>query len=338
MTTSCQAPTPRMPSSCWITRWPLPGSVDRGQRYYARWGRRNMGEGTWAKPPQGPNGFSTRKPVPATARPTHVAHPGLRAPGDHSRPIPLCRRTLPPCTHGAGSSDRCRASSVCWSANWVPPTSGVLETSSSLERELKNEHLVTYEVPVTMIDQHWLQLGRPTVTLIKIDVEGHELPALRGATEIVSNVRPVLVAEVLGSAPMADLEALVSAHHLVDSRVARWNCWSVTRSSFTSSPGTTYFRPGRRLTTSWQPSRNSSSSSPIHADPRPSAASSACTAAPSAVGTGPGIAVDQAAVDVLRSTGRSRSDRHAPGQPVPSRLQVGSRLAPGCTKARGRRR
>jgi hypothetical protein len=44
----------------------------------------------------------------------------------------------------------------------------------------------------------------------------------------------------------------------------------------------------------------------INADPRPSAASSACTAAPSAVGTGPGIAVDQAAADVLRSTGRSR--------------------------------
>jgi FkbM family methyltransferase len=114
-----------------------------------------------------------------------------------------------------GVSDQCGTAEL-----YVPPTSGVVETSSSLEPEFKNDHLETYEVPITTIDQHWLQLGCPTVTLIKIDVEGHELPALRGATGIVSDGRPVLVVEVLGSAPMADLEAFIAAHRLVDIRVS----------------------------------------------------------------------------------------------------------------------
>lgn len=56
--------------------------------------------------------------------------------------------------------------------------------------------------------------------MIKIDVEGHEMPALRGATDLVSRGRPVLVVEVLDGAPMADLQAFVAAHDLVDLRVS----------------------------------------------------------------------------------------------------------------------
>jgi len=103
---------------------------------------------------------------------------------------------------------------------YVPLTSGLVETSSSLEREFKDEHQESYQVPITTIDQHWLQTGCPRVTVIKIDVEGHEMPALRGAGELVSKARPVLVVEVLDGAPMAELQAFVSAHHLVDLRVS----------------------------------------------------------------------------------------------------------------------
>ena len=56
--------------------------------------------------------------------------------------------------------------------------------------------------------------------MIKIDVEGHEMPALRGATELVSRGRPVLVVEVLDGAPMADLQDFVAAHDLVDFRIS----------------------------------------------------------------------------------------------------------------------
>jgi FkbM family methyltransferase len=114
-----------------------------------------------------------------------------------------------------GVSDRCGSAKL-----YVPPTSGVVETSSSLEPDFKLEHLQSYEVPVTTIDRHWSGIGRPDVAMVKIDVEGHELPALRGATEMVSQSRPVLVVEVLAGAPMAGLEEFVSAHDLVDIRVS----------------------------------------------------------------------------------------------------------------------
>lgn len=42
-------------------------------------------------------------------------------------------------------------------------------------------------------DAVWEELGRPAVTLVKLDIEGHELPALRGMTGMLSRLADVSV-------------------------------------------------------------------------------------------------------------------------------------------------
>jgi FkbM family methyltransferase len=103
---------------------------------------------------------------------------------------------------------------------FVPLSSGVVETSSSLEGGFKESHLETYRVPVTTLDDYWRHGGRQPVSMIKIDVEGHELSALRGAGQLVDACRPVLVVEVLERAPLEELDNFRRAHDLVDVRIS----------------------------------------------------------------------------------------------------------------------
>ena len=51
------------------------------------------------------------------------------------------------------------------------------------------------DVDVTTIDAEWHRLGRPDVSVIKIDVEGAEYEVLQGATECIDRCRPAVVAE-----------------------------------------------------------------------------------------------------------------------------------------------
>jgi len=51
------------------------------------------------------------------------------------------------------------------------------------------------KVPVTTIDAIWNDLGRPAVSVIKMDIEGGELGALQGSLECIKANRPVLVTE-----------------------------------------------------------------------------------------------------------------------------------------------
>lgn len=102
---------------------------------------------------------------------------------------------------------------------FVPVSSGVVETSSSLEGGFKDSHLETYSVTVTTLDEYWRQGGSEPVSMIKIDVEGHELAALLGAGKLVDTCRPVLVVEVLDRAPMSALDDFRHAHDLVDIRL-----------------------------------------------------------------------------------------------------------------------
>lgn len=45
------------------------------------------------------------------------------------------------------------------------------------------------------LDSIWMSADRPDVTLMKLDVEGHELPALRGAAGLLESCRPHLLLE-----------------------------------------------------------------------------------------------------------------------------------------------
>jgi FkbM family methyltransferase len=53
----------------------------------------------------------------------------------------------------------------------------------------------TETVPVTTVDSEWEALGRPPVSCIKLDVEGAEMLALRGARSLITANQPVIVAE-----------------------------------------------------------------------------------------------------------------------------------------------
>lgn len=50
-------------------------------------------------------------------------------------------------------------------------------------------------VAITTIDQIWHDTGKPDISSIKIDVEGAEAPALRGAAACVGACRPAILAE-----------------------------------------------------------------------------------------------------------------------------------------------
>ena len=50
-------------------------------------------------------------------------------------------------------------------------------------------------VEVTTIDDEWLRLGRPEVSVMKIDIEGAETLALRGAKAMIEQARPVVFLE-----------------------------------------------------------------------------------------------------------------------------------------------
>ena len=52
------------------------------------------------------------------------------------------------------------------------------------------------DVPVTTIDCEWQDLGRPEVSLIKIDVEGAEIQVLEGALDCIEQSRPYLIVEL----------------------------------------------------------------------------------------------------------------------------------------------
>lgn len=54
----------------------------------------------------------------------------------------------------------------------------------------------TCEVPLVRLDDYADALGLPDPQWIKIDVEGMELPALRGAQRVLERARPVVVCEI----------------------------------------------------------------------------------------------------------------------------------------------
>ncbi|MBC7801399.1 MAG: FkbM family methyltransferase, partial [Gemmatimonadaceae bacterium] len=100
-------------------------------------------------------------------------------------------------------------------ALYIPPQDhGVIETSSSLDSRFKSRFSEILEVETVTVD-HAVQSMAPTgqpVSIIKIDVAGHEVAVLSGATQTVAEHRPVIFAEVLDRSDCGALSAFIARH------------------------------------------------------------------------------------------------------------------------------
>ena len=72
------------------------------------------------------------------------------------------------------------------------PEMGAYDGLRDTKRANTNQKIL---IPVTTLDSEWQTLGSPNVSLIKIDIEGAELDALRGATQCIKESRPSILLE-----------------------------------------------------------------------------------------------------------------------------------------------
>lgn len=83
---------------------------------------------------------------------------------------------------------------------FVPdPSHGLIETSSSLNSSFKKSHAYSLRIIKSTLDTHIREnpLNDNTVVVIKIDVESHEPEVLEGASSLIDNRRPIVIAEIL---------------------------------------------------------------------------------------------------------------------------------------------
>ncbi|MEH2361348.1 FkbM family methyltransferase [Nostoc sp.] len=72
------------------------------------------------------------------------------------------------------------------------PDMGAFDGFKDTKRANTNNQI---EVPVTTIDIEWETLGKPKLSVIKIDVEGAELETLKGALNCIQNDQPSILLE-----------------------------------------------------------------------------------------------------------------------------------------------
>jgi FkbM family methyltransferase len=64
----------------------------------------------------------------------------------------------------------------------------------------------TRVVPALRLDGEWLRRDRPSVSVLKVDVEGAELAVLRGARNLLENARPALLVEAGSAASLLEID------------------------------------------------------------------------------------------------------------------------------------
>ncbi|MBJ7485096.1 FkbM family methyltransferase [Brevundimonas sp.] len=82
-----------------------------------------------------------------------------------------------------------------------PPLHGLLESRSSLERSFSDTHDADLKVEATSLDG--LGDALAGLSILKIDVEGHELAVLTGGRETIGKYRPLVIMGVLGQDHLA---------------------------------------------------------------------------------------------------------------------------------------
>ncbi len=98
---------------------------------------------------------------------------------------------------------------------------GLIETSASLRYDFKQDHSGRVPVSVRTLDR---VLFRPSlmfrrVTLIKIDVEGHEAAVIAGAYRTIRRHRPIVFIEILPSADFDALNRFIRQNRYADVRL-----------------------------------------------------------------------------------------------------------------------
>jgi FkbM family methyltransferase len=74
-------------------------------------------------------------------------------------------------------------------------SSAALGAFDSIRDTKRAGHKNEIVLPATTLDIEWAQMNRPSVSAIKIDVEGAELSVLRGAQNCIENCRPYILLE-----------------------------------------------------------------------------------------------------------------------------------------------
>jgi hypothetical protein len=77
-------------------------------------------------------------------------------------------------------------------------------------------------VEATTLDDHWQKAGRPAVTAMKVDVEGHDLDVLLGAERMVRANQPLVFTEMNNRARLSELWQWLKNH--------KYQAWAYTRS------------------------------------------------------------------------------------------------------------
>ncbi|MDR7085505.1 FkbM family methyltransferase [Aeromicrobium panaciterrae] len=90
---------------------------------------------------------------------------------------------------------------------------GFVSTSSSLDmthiQAVGGEH-VERTIPTITLDDFAQTLGDQTISLMKIDVEGHEHAVISGGRGVLATHRPILTVEVLGNSERGPMEDLLA--------------------------------------------------------------------------------------------------------------------------------
>ena len=83
-----------------------------------------------------------------------------------------------------------------------------LESSASLNKDFRPGHDRVIDVPVTTLDQFARENGLSRMDILRIDVESFEHAVLKGAREVLRNLRPIIAIEILEAADCATIEAI----------------------------------------------------------------------------------------------------------------------------------
>ena len=113
----------------------------------------------------------------------------------------------------AGEADLLSASDSAYS--------GLVESADTGDRRG-----MVVRVPLATIDSVWAGFGSPPVSLMKLDIEGGELEALRGALRLLGQCRPVLIVEAPSPEQLERLQSLLAPLGYVSGQPAGFEPWN----------------------------------------------------------------------------------------------------------------